>query len=130
MKIVELLADAIQHFEGYHPGSCSHRNCNPGNLRDSPLKIRHDSGGYAVFANYETGRRALLNDLESKMSGHTRTGLGPESSIQDLFDVYAPREDNNEPSLYAKFVAAWLDKRCGKTVTVDTKLSELEGIIT
>lgn len=129
MRILECMADAIQHYEGWHPGSVSCRNNNPGNLRHSPLQRAVDDRGYAIFVDYETGRRALLNDLEAKVYGHSKY-LNTGSTLQDLFDVYAPRADQNEPSRYAEFVAEWLTRGVGlernMIYTVDTPLQTLQ----
>ncbi len=92
-------------FEGWRPGSRSYRNCNPGNLRYSPIQQSTDADGYACFTRFAYGWAALLADITGKATGHTRTSLGPESTIYEFFTVYAPSGDNNHPVRYAEFVA-------------------------
>lgn len=99
------LARAIQEFEGYAPGTRSHRNRNPGNLRSSPFQA-DDDGGYAIFPAYFDGLFALLWDLWSKCDGRTRTGLGPASTLSNLISVYAPSGDHNDPDVYVNFVVS------------------------
>lgn len=84
-------------------GSRSFRNSNPGNLRDGPFARRlgatgRDSAGFAVFPNYETGRRAQEQLL-----------FGSDSyknlSIADAIKRYAPGSDGNDPVGYAASMA-------------------------
>lgn len=115
---IRLMADAIQTFEGWFPGSHSYRNNNPGNLKFTTWTqgqgaTGQDSSGFAVFPNYETGRTALTALLMLRVRQH------PEWTILDLFNSYAPPSDNNPTAQYAATVA----KNAG--VTVDTKLGEL-----
>lgn len=115
---IRLMADAIQGFEGWFPGSRSYRNNNPGNLKYTAWThgqgaTGQDSTGFAVFPNYETGRAALTSLLMLRVRQH------PEWTILDLFNSYAPPSDNNPTAQYAATVA----KKAG--VTADTKLGEL-----
>ena len=107
MTRLEALAEAIQKHEGWYPFSRSWRNNNPGNLRWSKFQIG-SAGGFATFGSYASGWLALWWDLWCKCSGRTRTGLGPGSSLQDLFLVWAPLSDGNKPYAYAAFVASRL----------------------
>ena len=102
-----LLAIAIRRHEGWYPKSKSWRNKNPGNLRSSPFQALAKEG-YAVFETEHQGMAALLWDLEAKCTGRTGTPLGPKSSLADLFHVYAPSGDDNDPDSYAEAVAAEL----------------------
>jgi hypothetical protein len=124
---LEALADAIMAFEGWHVTSVSYRNRNPGNLRDSNLKTGVDAKGYAIFGSLPQGYQALLYDLSAKVRGRSSHRLTPDSTLQSLFDVYAPRADRNNPGAYALFVCAWLEKALGREFTPETKLHELEG---
>lgn len=57
------------------------RNNNPGNLRNMngvEQSYQSPAGGFA----------AMINDIEAKIVGHTTTGLGPDSSISDLVNVW------------------------------------------
>lgn len=102
-------------------GTLAQRNNNPGNLRFANQKgATKGDKGFAKFDSYEAGYEALLNDLKSKQTGKTRTGLKPTSSLQDLINVYAPKADNNDPTSYANTVARSLG------VTPNTPISGLD----
>lgn len=111
------LAMTIQEFEGWFPKSRSFRNKNPGNLREGVGNLGNDSDGYARFVSYFHGMYALLRDLYKKCTGDTGTRLGPESTLRDLIEVYAPAGDGNHVATYVGFLVA----RLGKPET--TKLS-------
>jgi hypothetical protein len=90
-------------------------NNNPGNIRTA-------SGQFAVYTTPQQGWQALENDIQAKISGNNAHGLGPNSTLQDFFNVYAPTGDgNNNPSSYAAAVA----KQLGVAPT--TKLGTLTG---
>lgn len=129
---IEALADCIQRFEGWAPpgstiggvkGSTSWRNRNPGNLRDSVTKIGMDEKGYAVFLNLNTGWQALCVDLRSKFNGSH--GLTPQSTLHNLFSIYAPSTDNNDPQQYSRTIALWMSKIYNAQVTPDWKLEDI-----
>jgi len=120
---IEALADAIMAFEGWHPGDRPYRNRNPGDLRSSPLAIGTDPGGYAMFDSLAHGYQALLQDLHAKCLGHTVTSLGPNSTLQDLVNVWAPTSDHNDPQRYARFVAQFVSTALKMQVSLSTPLS-------
>lgn len=92
------LAKAIQLFEGYHEGSRSYVNNNPGNLRNSPFKTGM-LGGFAYFDTYEQGFDALMYQI--RISAEGRSGVyRPEMTLLEFFNVYAPSSDNNQPNVY------------------------------
>jgi len=122
---LEALADAIMTFEGWHVSSVSYRNRNPGNLRDSKFKSGVDAKGYAIFDSFAQGYQALLYDLRAKVTGQSKHKLTPDSSLQDLFDLYAPRLDHNEPGKYCLFVCVWLNSALRLDLTPASKLREL-----
>ncbi|CAM3270716.1 hypothetical protein JHFBIEKO_4803 [Methylobacterium mesophilicum] len=98
-------------------GSRAWRNSNPGNLKDGPFARRmgatgRDAGGFAVFPNDATGRKAQ----ESLLFNSDRY---KNLSIRDAIARYAPGSDGNDPSSYA----AQMARAAG--VGVDTKLSDL-----
>lgn len=95
---------AIKEFEGWFVGSRSYRNHNPGNLRYSKYQLGLDSGGYAIFKDYETGWKALLFQLEIAVDGRSNV-YKPSDTLLEFFSKYAPSSDNNHPETYAKFVA-------------------------
>lgn len=79
------------------------RNKNPGNLRSGKGQTGVQSG-YAVFPTEQAGWDALLFDVRSKLTGNTRTGLGPDSSLRNFVAVYAPPSENPTQS-YLKYVS-------------------------
>ena len=89
------VARAIETYEGNSQN-------NPGNLRYSPFGERTYTG-FALFDNYHTGFVALLYDLRSKATGRTITGLGPDSTLEELMHIYAPPSENDTIS-YLRFL--------------------------
>jgi hypothetical protein len=139
-SVVSAIADQIEKREGIFSdsskplepktglrGSRAFRNNNPGNLRSSGdlgFATRYDqtkdsADKYGVFSSYAVGRAALEADIRAKMLGHTRSGLGPDSTLLDLFKVYAPSSDANDPVSYATEVAE------GIGATISTTLGDL-----
>lgn len=114
---LEAVADAIMAFEGWKPGSRSYRNRNPGNLEHL--------GEYVVYPSMMDGYRALLNDLRAKFTGVSKHNLGPNATVLQLMNVYAPAEDHNDPESYAEFVIKWVSTVLGKPITLASKLSEI-----
>jgi hypothetical protein len=125
MDPIEALADAIMRREGWSAGSRSERNRNPGNLRDSPYANGHDADGYATFAGMVEGYTGLCADLRRKFSGRNTHGLNGDSTLLQLFEVYAPADDNNAPLLYAVFVGRWLTTALGQDIQSSTTLREI-----
>ena len=103
-------------YEGWYVFSQSWRNNNPGNLRNSPFQIG-TRNGFARFDGYAAGWLALWYDLWAKCTAHTKTRLTPDSTLYDLFNVWAPASDSNHPKKYAETVAMRL------SVPPTTKLS-------
>ncbi len=90
------------------------RNNNPGNLKDPA------TGGFRVFPDMQSGLKGLEQDLNAKITGNTRTGLGPHSTLSQFAAVYAPASDNNDPVGYASKLATRLG------VSPETPLSALQ----
>src|SRR5208283_1214271 len=134
MQITEALADCIMRFEGwqapnattYPKGSTSWRNRNPGNLRNSYFKAGEDDKGYSIFSSLSVGWSALIEDLNDKLTGKSSHKLTSQNTLHDLFNIYAPALDKNDPQQYSKIVAGWL---CliyyTNMITPDTKLGDL-----
>jgi len=93
------------------------KNYNPGNLRDPK------TGAFRTFSSESEGYAALMNDLQSKVTGNTSTGLIPDSTLYDFSSVYAPSSDKNHPAQYTANLANSLGVR------PDTKLSDLANRI-
>lgn len=115
MTRLEKLADAIRKHEGWYPYSRSWRNNNPGNLRWSKFQTGQKDN-FAYFDSFASGWLALWWDLYCKSTGRTRTKLTGESSLIELFAVWAPRSDRNNPLAYANQIAKQLN------ITTETKL--------
>jgi hypothetical protein len=128
MSPLETFAWAILTFEGFKPGSMSWRHRNPGNLRKSKQAYATQHG-YAVFDSFEKGWGALLSDISAKFRGapYTTSGLGPDSTILEFFEKYAPSTDNNHPQTYAKFVAGFLTQGLQRPIEVGTTLREIQN---
>ena len=140
MNRLERLCEAISWREGWRPGTRSYRNCNPGNLRWSKFEYSHEddpmAGRYAVFSTIAHGFAALRYDLLCKCTGKTAAWhdadkdgvkdpgeeLSPSDTLSELFRVYAPSEDQNDPESYAV-------QACRRAClnTTDTLASLLEG---
>lgn len=128
---IEALADCIMTFEGwrkpetnYH-GSTSWRNRNPGNLRDGQRKVKLDDRGYAIYKSLSDGWMDLLHDLAVKLSGQSSHNLTGQSTLHELFNVYAPALDQNDPTQYSRMIALWLSRIYNCQVTPETKLSDI-----
>ena len=105
---LEEFGTAVKTHEGWYSGSRSYRNNNPGNLRWS----KYQTGvrdGYAYFSTYQKGWDALIYDLRAKCTGNTKTKLGPDSTILQFCEVWAPSFDGNRPRVYAEFLASRLN---------------------
>lgn len=121
MTKLEQFCGAIREFEGWYAGSKAWRNNNPGNLRWSKFQAGQRDG-FSYFNTAEDGWKALVFDVGNKCLGNTKTGLGPNSTIRQFFDVWAPTSDNNYPAGYSKFVAG----ECG--LASQSLLSEVHSI--
>jgi hypothetical protein len=125
MNGLDAVATAIMAREGYRTNTRSFRNNNPGNLRGDDVGIPKDSEGFLIFPDVITGYERLWDDLFDKFTGHNDHGLGPASTVLDLFNVYAPSADGNDTDAYAAFVASWCSEALGKPITVSSALSEI-----
>ena len=106
------------------------RNANPGNIRawrDAKRRPYPRSGGYVDFVAWaserfpgasheEMSRRALDEGwrilrvlIGQYLDGPSTKGQSP--TIEEMFRVYAPAADKNDPTGYARFVAAKLGVR-------------------
>ena len=83
------------------------RNHNPGCIRGKGGK------GYAHYASDEEGYYALINLLKKRYTNKT---------AYQIFTVYAPASDGNNPKKYANDVIKLLQRQ-GLKVTGSTKLN-------
>lgn len=100
---------AIQHYEGFYPGSRSFRNNNPGNFRLTPFikslgSTGADKQNYAIFPDYVKGFAALDSFLVAACNNELKSYKG-NMTLNQFFSIYAPSSDNNSPLKYASFVA-------------------------
>lgn len=133
MTPIESLADCIMQFEGWRQlsqagfpnGSTSWRNRNPGNLRPYNITQPRDERGYRIFPSLSLGWSALIDDLTLKLDGQSSHKLTSQNTLHDLFNIYAPALDSNDPQQYSRMVALWMTKIFKKEVTPDTKLEDI-----
>lgn len=122
--------EAIKQMEGAKPS----RN-NPGNLRFVGQQYAVNDNGFCKFDNYQHGYDALKNLLIRACTGKSSV-YSPEMTLFEFYagvydpkhpgdskykkyPGYAPKEDENDPVRYSKFVA----QRIG--VPVETKIKNL-----
>jgi len=112
------------------------RNANPGNIRrwaDARGKPYPTSKGYVDFVAWaserfpgasreelsrralEEGWRVLRALIGQYLDGRYTNGQPP--TFDEMFRVYAPSADNNDPAGYARFVAAKLGARPDQRIT-------------
>jgi len=118
------LADAIQNFEGWYPGSRSYRNNNPGNMRWNfpvnpfPSKwigaIGVDETNHVIFDTYANGRSALIYQISLAFDNKSSI-YNNKMTLYEFFEKYA--EGNQKQ--YAEYVA----KQLGVPAT--TQLSQI-----
>lgn len=89
---------------------------NPGDLKSSS-----GQGGFQSFSSPQEGFNALKNDLNIKISGQSKTGLTPQSTLKDFAYKWAPPSDNNDSESYANNLA----KKLG--VSTETPIGSLKG---
>jgi hypothetical protein len=116
-NIIQTMADAIQVFEGYYPGSIAYNNNNPGNLKfaNQPYAVAEDEYGHAIFDSYEHGWNALINQLNAIFQNKYPGLYTIDMTIYDMFAKWA----TGNSSEYAEFVASKLG------VSPDTQLKNL-----
>jgi hypothetical protein len=125
MNPLEAIADAIMHFEGWVPGSRSYRDRNPGNLEGPSKRALGKDGVYNHYSSLIDGYQDLLDELKAKFSGNNKHGIGPDSTLLDLFNVYAPPSDNNPTNKYCEFVADFASHALGMNIEVGTVLKDI-----
>lgn len=121
---LDALTMAIFQYEtGAKPGPSvrSIRNNNPGNLRPYADNQPTDGENYRIFPTFSDGWAALQSDLSHKLKAH----LSADAVLLDLFNIYAPSEDHNHPNSYAQFVCRWMSGALGKSINMNTKVSEI-----
>lgn len=95
MNKIEALVDAIGKVNGIHnPESEAYRLRNPLLIRSfaRPGKHETDEQGRRVFKSLLSGYKAALFDMELKITGQSRAGLQPTSTLSNVLGVYGIRE--------------------------------------
>jgi len=122
---IDAMFMAMLMEEGSRPWNPNLRNNNPLNLRDSPIAHQLDARKLCVFQTLTDGIQAGMRELHAKVTGRNEHGIGPDSTLEQLYDVYAPRSDHNNPNEYAEAVAAWCTHALGRPITPQTKLRDV-----
>ncbi len=100
-------ADGVEFI--HSGGTRAWRNYNPGNIRSgekSGLSIGA-AGGFAVFPDYESGRKALKMLLKRVYAS---------MQLDQVFKKYAPSSDNNDPAHYTELVKKYSGLDASKKV--------------
>ena len=98
-SMLDKIADAIEHHEGYYPGSPAFRNKNPGNLKfmgqPGALPGEH---GFARFLDYYSGREAEKRQiiLEAQRG----------KTLSEMMYKWAPPGDHNDTEAYIRDIVA------------------------
>lgn len=95
MNKIEALVDAIGKANGIHsPESDAYRLRNPLLIRSfaRPGKHETDEQGRRVFTSLLSGYKAALFDMELKITGKSRAGLQPTSTLANVLGVYGIKE--------------------------------------
>ena len=98
-------------------GSRAWRNNNPGNIRSATNEIG-SAGGFAVFADYDTGFNAIITLLSSPRYSNL--------SIFDAISRYAPPNENDTAN-YQNLIAEWTGLDTSRLIS-DLSASELEAV--
>lgn len=128
---LEVLAIAIASAnEAFtNPSSKAFKLRNPGLLRSFALFHQQttDDDGYRIFKNFFNGHRALMDDLEIKCTGKTRSSvlrssgkhekITSDSNLKDLMDTLRLRHDS----------AILTCDNCGRETTIEGFLKSCFG---
>ena len=133
-ELIEKIARAIAEIEGFYVTAAkptlAQRNANPGNIRqwrDARGRPYPTHRGYVDFVAWaserfpgasreemsrraiEEGWRILRVLVGQYLDGRYTQGKPP--TAEEMFRVYAPSSDGNDPANYARFVASKVDAR-------------------
>jgi hypothetical protein len=139
-ELIDKISHAIAHKEGFFVTEAqararkirfptkAQRNANPGNIREwKDGRPYPTDGGYVDFVAWASDRfpGATREELSQRaidegwrilrvLVGQYVTGRytqGKPPTLQEMFRVYAPAADGNDPEGYAQFVAGKLGVR-------------------
>lgn len=94
-------------------GTVAERNHNPLNLKMGDE--------FRNFGDDTSGFQAGLADVRAKLEGRSQHGLTGQSTLREFFQVWAPKEDGNDPDSYAARIADWM------RISPDTKIGTLKN---
>lgn len=125
MHPLEAVLFGIMQGEGWHPGSVSWKNNNPGNLMKSPWAVAHDTFGHAIFSSFIFGWSAALWELWRYFSGKDAGGVGPDSTLGELIAKWIGGDIAKLPSGYVAAVIEAVTRGTHAQVNVETKLRDI-----
>jgi uncharacterized protein YoaH (UPF0181 family) len=96
------------------------RNNNPWNIKAWDVWYWVDDQNHTIFWNATDWYNALVKDITAKLTWNTRTWLTPNSTLADLWKVYA-----EDPKWTDNLVS--IAKKGGYNISKTTKLSELSA---
>lgn len=110
--ILESMASAMMHFEGWTSKSRAYRNKNPGNLKYAKQNgaVGKDKDGFAIFETFKAGWDALLTQLRLAFTNKSHV-YHNTMTLLEFFTKYTednPKTKESEPLVYAEFIAARL----------------------
>lgn len=112
----------VNHYEGPNPNNLAMKNCNPINIRCMPKDKKNWNhlasdgvGGFCIFPDIDTGWYAANEKFYNIATGASATysagakklGLkdSSELTITQMFCIFAPLSDGNNPYTYANWIA-------------------------
>lgn len=110
-------------------------NNNPGNLKfigqdGAQRGTQASDGGYfAKFNSPDEGYVALMNDVHSKMTGATTTGLTKDSTLSDFVGKYAPPKSNDTDQYIVDLANKLKVSPNSKLSDLQPRVPELAGAI-
>ena len=105
-------------------GKWTWRNNNPGNLakgrKSRALGSIGSAGGFAIFPDYQTGRKALRSVLQTTYYHWT---------LFRLVEKYAPKNDNNDVANYRRLLRKFTGLDLKKRTIRSLNAKELESLM-
>lgn len=129
-QVVDSIADSIATMEGfYKAGTLPQKNANPGDIRIWKDKMGPypQSDGYVDFNAWavtrgQSGEQAGVNEgwrVLKVLVGNYIDGKYTKSdpTFVEMFSVYAPSSDANNPNAYAEYVAKQIGADPNQTIS-------------
>jgi hypothetical protein len=115
---IEALVDALARVNGLSdPASDCYRLRNPLLIRSfaRPGKHETDEQGRRVFTSLLSGYKAALFDMELKLTGKSRAGLQPTSTLANVLGVYGIKEPGGISTVVSFLRRALTDQQIDNT---------------